>query len=265
MKKLIKSLFKLFGLELKRLGKFSHVFRNRPINQLDDDFNWTKYNDHYREELVHISKKHTIKLNNGDYIVKDNTLLKQRDILPLHPNYRLLYETIILLNPSKILEFGCGGGDHLHNINVLAPHIATHGVDRAEAQLHFCMERYPLLKDKIQQYDITMPFSSKLPLVDITYTQAVIMHIHTGNGHLIALSNLFKLASKHVLLMENWTCQQFLNDINYLFEQEMIPWKSIYFYFRRAPELQNRPHLMVISNGKLPLEPLNDYSQLLKT
>lgn len=264
MKKVIKSLFKLGGFEVKRIVKYAHVTEKKSENALDDDFNWNTYNEHYRNELENILKTHTEKLSLGDYTFENNILKKQKDILPLHPNHRLLYETIILLNPSKITEFGCGGGDHLYNLNILLPNSKINGLDRADAQLSFSLERSALLKDKIQKYDITMPFSNKLPLVDVSYTQAVLMHIHSGNGHIVALSNLFKVASKQVVLMENWTRHPFLDEIKYLFEQGMIPWESIYFYFRRAPEIQNSPYIMVISSTKLPFEELEDYSQLIK-
>ncbi len=87
------------------------------------------------------------------------------------------------------------------------------------------------------------------------------MHIKTGNGHLVAQSNLFKIASKQVVLMENWTEHPFLDNIKFLFDQGMIPWKQIYLYFRRSPENQNKPHLMVVSSEPLSFEPSKSYSQ----
>jgi SAM-dependent methyltransferase len=262
MKRVINKLFNCFGLEIQRKHRFAHVFENKPINAQDDDFNWETYNDHYRQELRDIQETHTLKLNPGEYSFENDKLVKIKDVLPLHPNHRLLYETIFLLKPLKVIEIGCGGGDHLFNLNLLIPKIEIAGYDRSTEQLNLVLERSPNLKGKILELDITMPFSSKLPLVDLVYTQAVIMHIKTGNGHLVALSNLFKLASKQVVLMENWTSHPFLDDVKFLFEQGMLPWKQLYFYFRRAPELQNKPHLMVASSEPLFFEPLNSYSQL---
>lgn len=253
------SLFRWFGLEVRRRGGPEH---DRLEDSLDDDFNWQTYNERYRRQLSGAAKRYTAKLDFGDYLLVNNVLTKQRDILPLPP-HRLLYETIILLKPSTVMEVGCGGGDHLYNLGILAPEIDTLGLDRAEAQIDFARQRSGGTAGKIQKFDITMPFSNKLPTVDIAYTVAVIMHIHTGNGHLVALANMFKLASKQVVLMENWTRHSFLDDIKYLFAQRMIPWQDIYFYHRRSPECQDRPHLMVVSATPLPFEPLADYSQLL--
>ncbi|OGH88687.1 MAG: hypothetical protein A3J93_01160 [Candidatus Magasanikbacteria bacterium RIFOXYC2_FULL_42_28] len=195
--------------------------------------------------------------------MENQVLTKKSNILTLHPNHRLLYETVLLLKPAKIVECGVGGGDHLYNLNILDPKIDSYGVDRGQAQLDYCVERSPSLKGKVQNFDMTMPLSSKLPLVDVAFTQAVIMHIKTGNGHLVALSNLFKLASEQVVLMENWSNHPFMEDIKYMFNNGMLPWQSIYFYIRRAPEYQNKPHLMIVSSRELPFEPLKYYSQLL--
>lgn len=256
----IKSMLGLVGLEVKRRGGCE---QNKLKDSLDDDFDWQTYNEAYRAQLSAGAKKYTSKLDSGDYLLVNNVLTRQKDILPLSLNHRLLYETILLLKPSTVMEIGCGGGDHLYNLGILAPNIEAHGLDRAEAQLDFASERSPGIAGKIRKCDITMPFSDKLPLVDIAYTLAVIMHIQTGNGHLVALANMFRLASKQVVLLENWTRHSFLDDIKYLFAQGMIPWQEIYFYQRRAPESQDRPHMMVVSASALSFEPLTDYSQLL--
>jgi len=259
LKSLITSLWRWLGLEAKLHGGPED---DRPKDSLHDDFNWQTYNEQYRRQLSDAEAKYTSKLDFGDYLFVNDVLTKQRDILPLPP-HRLLYETILLLNPSTVMEIGCGGGDHLHNLGILAPKIDTLGLDRDEAQIDFAKQRSAGTAGKIQNLDITLPFSNKLPSVDIAYTIAVIMHIRTGNGHLVALANMFRLASKQVVLLENWTRHSFLDDIKYLFTQGMIPWQDIYFYHRRSPECQDRPYLMVVSATPLPFEPLNDYSQLL--
>ena len=266
MKKIIKNLLEALGFDVKlqinRRAKFAHVFENKLQNSREDDFNWKTYNDHYQDELLEIEQTNTLKLKEGDYTFKDGNLSKKNDILPLHTNHRLLYETIILLNPKKVIEFGCGGGDHLKNLILLAPDIGFYGCDRSIEQLNFALQRSPTLTGKTLEFDITMPLSSKLPKVDVAYTQAVIMHIKTGNGHIVGLANMFKVASKQIVLMENWTQHPFLADIQNLFDQGMIPWAKIHFYFRRAPEAGNKPHIMVVSSEPLDFEPLTSYSQL---
>lgn len=262
MKRLIDKLFQSLGIEVRRTPPVGTQRSNRPGNAQEDDFNWNTYREHYENELREIGKVHTLKLKTGDYNFENDTLKISSDILPLHSNHRLLYETVLHLNPQTVCELGCGGGDHLYNLNLLRPALKLVGYDRSARQLSLAMERSPSLKGKLEEFDGTLPFSSQFPQVDLAYTQAVIMHIQTGNGHLTALSNLFKFATKHVVLMENWKKHSFWADIQFLFEKQMIPWKQLHFYLRRAPELNNKPHLMVVSAQPLGIEPLVSYSQL---
>ena len=248
---------------IKIRNRFSQMFAPKLPDSLYDDFNWKKYNNYYKQEIIDLQKDFTAVLKKGEYSFTDNQLIKTSDILPLHPNHRLLYETICLLRPERVAEIGCGGGDHVVNLTTLLPDTQISGFDRSNEQLSFALLRSPQLKDKIHRFDITMPFSSKLPQVDIVYTQAVLMHIKTGNGHLVGLSNMFRMADKQVILMENWSKHSFLDDIKRLYENGMIPWKQLFFYFRRAPEFQNKPHVMIISSELLSFEPLESYAQLL--
>jgi len=222
-----------------------------------DDFDWKLYNILYRGEMIDIAKEHTQILKEGDYTFKDNKLAKSKEeLLPLHPNHRLLYETILQLNPRSVLELGCGGGDHLHNIGLLVNNTKLYGVDLSDEQLALLRERHPNLNAVINQYDCTLPFPSTFPQVDIAYTQAVIMHIQTGNGHMIALSNLFRVAVKQVVLMENWRKHEFVEDIKKLHALKVIPWQEVYFYYRDSEEYK-KPHLMIVSSV-----PLQQYKQL---
>lgn len=261
MKRLAKALLGVFGLEVRRRGAFEQ--HGLPDSSYDD-YNWQTYSDEYRAQLLAGARQYTSKLKPGDYALVDGVLTRQQDILPLSLNHRLLYETLLLLQPSSVLEVGCGGGDHLYNLGILAPNIRAYGVDRADAQLEFARTRSPDIAGRVQKFDMTMPLSDRLPPVDVAYTLAVLMHIQTGNGHLVALGNMFRLASRHVVLLENWTRHPFLDDITSLFGQGMIPWREIHFYQRRSPEAQNRPHMMVVSATELPFEPLTDYAQLLE-
>jgi SAM-dependent methyltransferase len=220
----------------------------------DDDFNWDLYNEHYRRELDSCQKEFTLILNSGDYELKNNQLLQgNNSILPLIPNHRLLYETILQLDPSSICEIGCGGGDHLSNLELLNPNFQKFGFDISRDQLDYLKERHPNLDAVVKIEDFTLPYSRLLPTVDIVYSQAVIMHIQTGNSHLTALTNMFCMAKKQVVLMENWTRHPFMGDIQRLYDREMIPWKELYFYYKDAPEFQ-KPHLMIVSSEKLNID-----------
>ena len=232
------------------------------IAERRDDFDWSRYPQQYRQQVTELAGEHTLKLSEGDFKFSDGKLSLRDGLRPLHPNHRLLYETILLLNPKTAIEIGCGGGDHLHNLSLLQPNLRLQGFDRSEEQLRFLHERSPELQAPVDVLDITLPYSRLLPTADVCYTQAVIMHIQAGNGHLVALSNLFHLATKQVVLMENWTRHAFMDDIQMLFDEKMIPWNDLRFYFRRSPELDNRPHIMVVSSEILDFEPLTAYGQL---
>ena len=242
------------------LKKINSIFI--PGSTSGDDFDWQRYHCHYQAELAMVKKVHTQVLSSGDYVFSGGALSMQGNFLPLHPNHRLLYETILQLNPESVLELGCGGGDHLHNISLLVKNAKLYGVDLSDEQLAFLGERHPNLNAVINQYDCTLPFPSTFPHVDIAYTHAVIMHIQTGNGHMIALSNLFRVAGKQVVLIENWRKHEFMEDIKKLHALKVIPWEELYFYYRDSEEYK-KPHLMVISSVPLPqYKQLNDFAIL---
>ena len=235
---------------------------NRITGQrLIDDFYWADYNDHYRSELRENEKHHTLQLRPGDAAFVDGVLQSAENRLPLHPNHRLLYETIVQLRPSSVLELGCGGGDHLHNLHVLAPEIELHGIDREPKQLAFLRERYPKLDADLQVADATLPFPTAIEPVDLAFTQAVIMHLHDGHGHRVALANLFRAARNHVVLMENWQRHEYVDDLQALHASGVIDWPELLLYYREAPEL-GRPHILVASRQVLDYPVLDDFAIL---
>lgn len=251
----------------KTKGYYAYQFmkiieRVRGTTTNNDDFDWRWYHHHYQAELSEIKKVHTQVLSPKDYTFSNGFLTHKSSDLPLHPNHRLLYETILQLDPSSVLEVGCGWGDHLYNLSLLAPNIDLYGRDLSNEQLSFLWRRHPELKADIGQIDITLPFSSLYPCVELCFTQAVIMHIHTDDNHLLALANLFKMASKFVVLMENWKSHHFMNSIQQLFEEKKIPWDNLFFYYRNSPEL-NKPHIMIVSAQELPYDSLTNYAVLL--
>ena len=91
-------------------------------------------------------------------------------------------------------------------------------------------DRHPELKGKLGLQDITMPYSSNWPKVDLVYSQAVIMHIHTAVSHLVALSNMFQCAKTHVLLVENTQCHNFVEDIMALHSDGHLPWQNMHLH-----------------------------------
>lgn len=238
----------------------------RTLNQLagrrlGDDFYWADYNVRYREEIAQNERHFTQRLTSGDFAFSNGSLQATRDVRPLHPNFRLLYETVLQLKPESVLELGCGGGDHLHNLHVLAPEIALYGVDRDAKQLAYLRERHPGLSADVRMADATLPLPSDLPDVDLAYTQAVIMHLQEGNSHLVALANLFRVARRHVVLMEHWRRHEYADDLQSLREQRVIDWPEIHLHYRDSPEL-GRPHLLIASREPLDFPVLEDFATL---
>jgi hypothetical protein len=247
---------------MRRLRRVAKNFapRRNQREAFKDDYDWERYPHEYAAELKQIEKEFTRLLKEDQYAFDGVHLRSQAPGKPLHPNHRLLYETILQLGPDSVLEGGCGGGDHLVNLSMLLPRAEVFGLDRSAGQLALLRNSAPRLLGRTRVFDMTMPFSDHLPQVELTFTQAVLMHIHTGNGHLVALSNLFRMSSRYLILMENWTRHAFLEDICRLHDEGMTGWSHLHCYFRRSPEFGNKPHLLIASAVPLDLEPLSDYS-----
>jgi len=250
-----------------RLNKiFNMILKGKKV---PDDYDWKFYTGIYKDGLDNAAKKETLILKEGDYVFADGQLLlKNKHILPLSPIHQLVYETLLSLNLQSVMDIGLGAGDHLHNIQMLSPEIKIYGIDVSKGQIELAKDRHPNLGAWTQQYDITTPPGQAfLPKVDAAYTMAVIQHIR--KNHNDALINLFNIASKYVLLAENWKRHAFMDDIFNLFKSNKIPWESIYFYHRESEitkENQNKPSMMIISSEPIPFYPvLEDYRVLSET
>ena len=230
----------------------------------NDMFNWTLYNLHYKGELREAKKNYTLALKSGDYQFLNLQLAKHNEnIKPLHPSHRLLYETILQLNPESVFEMGCGTGMHLHNLQTLLPKARICGVDLSHQQLNGLKKTYPKMANLAKQADATVGWT-ELPFeaCDAAFTQAVIMHIHTGDAHLAALENLFKMAGKYVILYESMKNHHFLNDIKKLHSEKRISWDNVFFYYRHNEET-NTPMGLICSSVQLNYPELRDYNVFL--
>ncbi len=225
-----------------------------------DDYNWDLYHRDYENQIKEISSEFTLKLKEGEFYFKEDNLILNEGLLPLHKNHTALYEVIGKLEPRNVIEIGCGGGDHLYNIGVLYPSINKRGFDRSVNQLSFLKKRSPELSKYVDVLDITLPPSNQFPIADVVYSQAVIMHIQSANSHLVALANMFRMAEKSIILMENFKRHNFVDDINMLHKKGMIDWKTINFYIHR---FENKPHVLIVSKEEIAMEKLNLYQDLL--
>lgn len=235
----------------------------RLFHRSKDDFHWNIYTHHYRGEMEQLAKDHILLLKTDDYVFRGQHLEKNnQSIKPLHPNWSALYETILQLQPKSVVEAGCGNGMHLHNLKVLSPDLVVSGLDRSSGQLEYLKELNPELEDCIKIFDLTQSLPQNLSSsADVCYSQAVIMHIKTNDLHMQALANMFTIATKQVVLMENWKHHHFMDDILSLHSRKMIPWKQVYLYYRLSQELQ-KPHIMVCSSVPLDYPVLDNYDTL---
>jgi hypothetical protein len=242
-------------LRQKALGLRKRIRRMLARMNITDEYDWDRYSTGYQQQLAELARIHTEVLTAGDYVFQSNRLQLRRDILPLHPNHQLLYETVLQLNPSSAMEIGCGSGDHLHNLKLLDPSIDLYGVDRSAGQIRLLHERHPDIAASVARMDATVA-QSATTVCDLAFTQAVIMHIQTRMHHVVALENLFKCARKQVILMENWTRHAFMDDIRRLFEGGRIPWSDLHFHYR-VSDTDAATRIMVLS-----ATPLADYPGL---
>jgi ubiquinone/menaquinone biosynthesis C-methylase UbiE len=209
--------------------RFKSFFKNDLKNvKFKDDFDWDLYTIHYKAELEQMKSENLSIIKNNDYsFIKNKLICNIKKGLVLHTNHHVLYETLLILNPQNLIEFGCGGGDHLRNINTLNSQIILNAFDRSPNQIELLKQRHPNLNANIKIQNITEIFGINSNY-DISYSQAVIMHIK--DGHLQALENMFNVAKSQVVLMENWLEHDFYDDIQMLFIQKRINWESLYLY-----------------------------------
>lgn len=76
------------------------------------------------------------------------------------------------------------------------------------------------------------------------------MHIQTGNGHRVALWNVFDLALDQVVLMENLERHDLIRDISELWASDILPWESLHLYQASAAD---GPPIIVASKTPVDL------------
>ncbi|MEM7439373.1 MAG: class I SAM-dependent methyltransferase [Pseudomonadota bacterium] len=212
---------------MKILNRF--LYKTRKF--YGDDFDWDTYTEtSYARRLKVVDKDYSTIAPDGTLTFDPETGSVGGCNPPLHPNIVLLLEAIGQLQPASVHEVGCGGGDHVSNGSRLYPEIRYSGSDRSQGQLDLLHERHPNLKADITLQDLTMPYSENWPRADLVYSQAVIMHIHTAVSHLVALSNMFRMADKYVLLVENILCHDFVAEIQGLHAGGHTGWDALHLY-----------------------------------
>lgn len=241
---------------MRRLKNLIGPARRR---HFDDDFNWDTYTvDKYGPQQVRLDEEFDMRVDERVYFDKTSRKLVTGNA-KLIPNSKTIYEIVGLLRVQSVLEIGCGGGDHIRNLKTLYPEIAVYGGDRSTEQLNFLASRNPEIAASTFVQDITMPLSSKWPRVDLVYSQAVIMHIKTAVSHLNALANMLNLAAEYVVLVENFGCHHFVDDIRKLHAGGHLNWENVHFYVH---EYEGKPYGLIVARKPCSLPPLEDYFSL---
>jgi SAM-dependent methyltransferase len=229
-----------------------------------DGVNWDSYHKDYIEELRLIEKTNTTLLDGKNIqFIEGRIHFKNVKTLPLLAGHKLLYETICDLPTNRILEVGCGGGDHLYNLRQLKEESILFGIDRSEKQILLFEKRHKFFKRSVKTYVYDLTQSNlELPKVDLIFTQAVLMHIsEVNNRFFIAFNNLFTESNSYIVLMENWTQHDFLETALKIIKDHKF-WSSAKIYFTES-EIDPSVKCMVISKSELALRPLTNYEQML--
>lgn len=229
-----------------------------------DGVNWANYHKDYAQELKSIQKFNTIVIDPEQIGMKNSKINYKSDkILPLIPSHKLLYETILNIKVNRVLEVGCGGGDHLYNLSQLDQNLDLFGVDRSEEQLKLFKKRHEFFYSKVNPkvVDLTK-HQIAIPNIDLIFSQAVFMHIsEQQNRFFNAFNNIFTQSNNYIILMENWTQHNFL-DVAQKIMHSNQSWYFAKTYFTQS-EVDPKIRCMIISKHFLNLEPLLDYNQLL--
>ena len=270
MRKTLLNLFDIFVSVISKKITLRYGFRRLKSQLLFtgkrfiDGVNWDNYHKDYIEELRLIEKTNTTLLDGKNLSFVDGRIsFKNVNTLPLLVGHKLLYETICNLPTNKILEVGCGGGDHLYNLQQLKDDSILFGVDRSKEQLSLFEKRHKFFKSKIKTYVYDLTQSNlELPKVDLIFTQAVLMHIsEVNNRFFIAFNNLFTESNSYIVLMENWTQHNFLETAHKIIKDHKF-WSSAKIYFTES-EIVPSVKCMVISKNDLGLRKLTNYEQML--
>ncbi|MEZ6131738.1 MAG: class I SAM-dependent methyltransferase [Planctomycetaceae bacterium] len=246
-------------MPLELVRRFRNLTGPARRKHFDDDFNWDTYTvDKYGPQQRLLDQQFDLRVDERVYFDAVSKTL-ETGTARLIPNSKTIYEIVGMLGVQSVLEIGCGGGDHIRNLKTLYPNLTVHGGDRSEEQLKFLQDRNPEIADRTFLQDITMPLSKKWPRVDLVYSQAVIMHIKTAVSHLNALANMFNLASDYVVLVENFGCHHFADDIRRLHDGGHLNWDQVHLYVHHY---DGQPYGLIASRQPCELPPLEDYFSL---
>jgi SAM-dependent methyltransferase len=170
-----------------------------------NDFDWFLYHERWEEQYNDMTKagyKHIVE----NFSVVDDELIIDDNV---HENAKEIYCDIYRLKPRSVFEAGCGAGHHLINIKKTSPWVEVAGCDRNQKQLALGKRLFSTpdeIYNKLAAHNLVdAPYPGKY---DFIFTNAVTMHIPQEDA-IKFLKNVASMATKYVLLIENYTLQYY--------------------------------------------------------
>lgn len=235
----------------------------RPI----DDFDWIRYNTHYRAELEWSRRFFTLDLSEVDFKWVDHRLYLPGDCKPLHLTNRCVWEAIGNLPAvTSVAEIGVGGGHYLVALrHLLSEQVQLSGYDLSDRQLRLFREVWPQMKDQVSVHilDITANPIPKTERPDCVYATTVLMHIQRPDAYRGALEHFVTSGNKYAVLMDNWNTHDYASDLQSLIasRSDLVGKTWLYLYDSGA-----NIAIVISKRGELshPYQPLSESSQLQK-
>jgi hypothetical protein len=170
----------------------------------NDCFDWEYYTESYYErEMSMLTDQYNLSFIINDFTI-DNGEIKFND--KLHANWMELYHQVHKFKVKSVYECGCGNAHHLININKINNTIEIGGCDYSQKQIDLGKKYFDLDNFKFQKNLKVIDLTKEIESVDKTYefvfTQAVVMHLAHDRAKKF-LSNMKKLSSKYIFLIEN--------------------------------------------------------------
>jgi hypothetical protein len=223
------------------------------MKERDDFLDWEAASIYYEHNMNAVERTNTMFLQCGDeFSIDENFIISMSGCAPIHSNWRSLYQVLLHLRPNSIFEVGFGFGNNLHNMKMFLPELRVGGIDVACRQFEIAKHRVPSLTEFLTVHDGRSPLPTKLHNShDIAFTRGVITFIC---NHMDAIHNMFQVANKYVVLLENWSAHDFCQDIREYAESPQCAWHKVYMYYYYTPdhpENPGRPKIVVCSKEEI--------------
>lgn len=191
--------------------------------------NWEAEHNPYKQNMVILARLYTIYLSQ-DSCQLDNeaNIVMSPGVKPLHVKWHTIYHAILKLDSESVFEFGFGFGHNLHNLQELRPNIRVKGIDIAVKQYKHAILILPKLKQDLFIWDAADRLDACHDnSVDVAFSRGVIMFLAR---HIEVIHNMFSVANKQVILLEDWGAHNFYDDIKEYSLSSQFSWPNVYFY-----------------------------------